>query len=142
MTARLGCGLEPETGLPRSCYIAILWRLRRAPGRALRTSRLAETARSRRSRITHAIERLEKADLVRRKAPKATCVAGWPCSRRQSFSRRNGPRRVYTCCVGEQVLGPLSAQQRAQLTAVGEALLARLDPEALPGASDKEGRTH
>jgi hypothetical protein len=36
LTARLDQELEDDTGLPRT-YLDILWRLRRAPGRAMRT---------------------------------------------------------------------------------------------------------
>ncbi len=48
---------------------------------------------------------------------------------------------VYAASVREHVLDPLTGQARDQLTAIGETLLARLDPEALPGAPDKEERT-
>ncbi|MFB9837572.1 hypothetical protein [Actinoallomurus acaciae] len=69
--------MEREADLPRT-YFDILWRLRRAPGRSLRMSRPAEITRSKSSRITHAVGRLEAAGLVAAKSRRATGAAGGP----------------------------------------------------------------
>jgi DNA-binding MarR family transcriptional regulator len=57
--------LQQEAGLPHA-YYEILVRLSEAPGRTLRMSRLATSALSSRSRISHAVARLEEAGFVRR----------------------------------------------------------------------------
>ena len=57
--------LQQEAGLPHA-YYEILVRLSEAPERRLRMSRLASTSLSSRSRISHAVARLEEAGWVRR----------------------------------------------------------------------------
>ncbi|MFI7103201.1 MarR family winged helix-turn-helix transcriptional regulator [Streptomyces sp. NPDC050161] len=138
LTAQLDHDLEEEAELPRS-YFDILWRLRRAPGQALRMSRLAEITHSKASRITHAVGRLEKAGLVRREVPEGDRRGWLAVLTPQGQERAEQAAPVYARSVREHVLAPLTDAEREQLTAIGEKLLARLDPEALPGADDKEG---
>lgn len=57
--------LQRDTGMPHA-YYEILVRLSEAPDRALRMSDLAELTRSSRSRLSHAIARLEERGWVRR----------------------------------------------------------------------------
>ncbi|MEV0280519.1 MarR family transcriptional regulator [Streptomyces sp. NPDC050610] len=141
VTDRLDQDLERELGLPRS-YFDILWRLRRAPGRALRMTRLAEITRSKASRITHAVGRLEKAGLVRREVPEGD-KRGWlAVLTPEGLERAEQAAPIYARGVREHVLAPLTGDLRDQLTTIGETLLAHLDPEALPGAEDKERRAN
>jgi DNA-binding MarR family transcriptional regulator len=58
--------LQQESGLPHA-YYEILVRLSEAPGRTLRMSDLASTSLSSRSRISHAVARLEENGWVRRR---------------------------------------------------------------------------
>ncbi len=57
--------LQRYAGIPHA-YYEILVRLSEAPGRALRMSELAERTDSSRSRLTHAVDRLEERGWVRR----------------------------------------------------------------------------
>ena len=57
--------LQRDAGMPHA-YYEILVRLSEAPGRQLRMSDLAEATGSSRSRLSHAIARLEAAGWVRR----------------------------------------------------------------------------
>ncbi|MFC4021987.1 MarR family winged helix-turn-helix transcriptional regulator [Micromonospora sp. GCM10011542] len=57
--------LQRDAGMPHA-YYEILVRLSEAPGRRLRMSELAEAAGSSRSRLSHAVARLEAAGWVRR----------------------------------------------------------------------------
>ncbi|MET8231251.1 MarR family transcriptional regulator [Micromonospora sp. NPDC005298] len=57
--------LQRDAGMPHA-YYEILVRLSEAPGRQLRMSDLAEAAGSSRSRLSHAVARLEAAGWVRR----------------------------------------------------------------------------
>lgn len=59
--------LQEESGLPHA-YYEILVRLSEAPGHQLRMSELARSAVSSRSRLSHAVARLQDAGLVRRRA--------------------------------------------------------------------------
>ncbi|SCF27816.1 MarR family winged helix-turn-helix transcriptional regulator [Micromonospora chokoriensis] len=57
--------LQRDAGMPHA-YYEILVRLSEAPGRQLRMSELAQAAGSSRSRLSHAVARLETAGWVRR----------------------------------------------------------------------------
>lgn len=58
--------LQQGAGLNHG-YYEILVQLSEAPGRTLRMSRLAETALSSRSRLSHAVARMEEAGWIRRR---------------------------------------------------------------------------
>jgi DNA-binding MarR family transcriptional regulator len=58
--------LQQEAGLPHA-YFEILVRLSEAPDRAMRMSELASTSLSSRSRLSHAVARMEEAGWVRRR---------------------------------------------------------------------------
>ena len=58
--------LQQGAGLPHT-YYEILVRLSEAPGRTLRMSELASTSLSSRSRLSHAVARMEDAGWVRRR---------------------------------------------------------------------------
>ena len=66
---RLDRELQRDAGMPHA-YYEILVRLSEAPDRTLRMSQLASAALSSRSRLSHAVARLEEAGWVRRE----TCV--------------------------------------------------------------------
>jgi DNA-binding MarR family transcriptional regulator len=57
--------LQHDSGLPHG-YYEILVRLSEAPGRALRMSQLAQASTSSKSRLSHAVARLEDRGWVRR----------------------------------------------------------------------------
>jgi DNA-binding MarR family transcriptional regulator len=58
--------LQQDHGLPHA-YYEIMVRLSESPGRTMRMSQLASTSLSSRSRISHAVARLEEAGWVRRR---------------------------------------------------------------------------
>jgi DNA-binding MarR family transcriptional regulator len=64
---RLERQLQRDAGLPHA-YYEILVRLSEAPDRTLRMSQLADSSLSSRSRLSHAVARLETAGWVRRTA--------------------------------------------------------------------------
>ncbi|MBV9315187.1 MAG: MarR family transcriptional regulator [Pseudonocardia sp.] len=63
---RLDRQLQNEAGIPHT-YYEILVRLSEVPGRTLRMSQLASSAMSSRSRLSHAVSRLEEAGWIRRR---------------------------------------------------------------------------
>ena len=67
---RLDRELQAGVGMPHA-YYEILVRLSEAPGRAMRMSDLAERCHSSRSRLSHAVRRLEDDGWVRRGAVEA-----------------------------------------------------------------------
>src|SRR5947199_6075074 len=70
--------LQRDAGIPHAYYV-ILAMLSEAPERTLRMSELAEITQSSRSRLSHAVARLEEAGWVRRES----C----PTDRRGAFAR-------------------------------------------------------
>src|ERR1700759_2524138 len=69
--------LQRGSGLPHA-YYEVLVSLSEAPDRTLRMSELAERSRSSRSRMSHAVARLEQAGLIERR--------GCPSDKRGAFA--------------------------------------------------------
>lgn len=67
LTDQLDRELQRDAGIPHT-YYEILVALSEAPGRRLRMNELADICRSSRSRLSHAVSRLEEAGWVRREA--------------------------------------------------------------------------
>jgi DNA-binding MarR family transcriptional regulator len=65
--AQLDRQLQRDSGIPHT-YYEILVRLSEAPARTLRMSDLADASESSRSRLSHAVARLEEAGWVRRES--------------------------------------------------------------------------
>lgn len=117
--------LQRDAGLPHT-YYEILVRLSEAPGRTLRMSELAATSLSSRSRLSHAVARLEEAGWVVRRA----C----PTDRRGSFAHLTdaGMKRLAQAAPGHveavrtHLFDPLTREQQAALREISDTLLAHL----------------
>lgn len=107
--ARLDAQLQRDAGMPVS-YYQVLARLSEAPGRALRMSELAELNASSRSRLSHAMARLE--------------AQGW-AERRSCPTDGRGEVAVLT----PEGLAALEAAAPGHVTAVRESLFDVLSPE-------------
>ncbi len=124
--------LQHESGIPHG-YYEILVRLSEAPGRALRMSQLAEASASSKSRLSHAVARLEERGWVER----LNCAT----DRRGQIAKLTdagyaaleaaAPRHVEH--VRRSMFDLLSAEQVAQLTAISEAIIAAADSPVGPG---------
>jgi DNA-binding MarR family transcriptional regulator len=127
--------LQRDVGLPRT-YFEILWLLNQAPGKALRMSDLAEATGSLPSRMTHAVTRLEKEGQVRREL----CTddrRGWYAVLTEAGERMlDVAAPSYAASVRRHFIEPLSEEERQQLTAIGEHLLAHLETSTLDGGID------
>jgi len=118
--------LQQDAGIPHG-YYEILVRLSEAPDRQMRMSRLADLTRSSRSRLSHAVARLEERGWVER----IDC----PSDRRGQLAHltdtgfaaleQAAPGHVET--VHQTFIDPLSAEQIAQLETIGDALIAGLE---------------
>jgi DNA-binding MarR family transcriptional regulator len=136
---RLERQLQRDAGMPHA-YYEILVRLSEAPDRTLRMSRLASSALSSRSRLSHAVARLEEAGWVRRRA----C----PDDRRGSFAeltdaglaklREAAPGHVDA--VRSCLFDPLTPEQQRALGEISARLVAHLSAEPQwPAAPDPAG---
>jgi len=143
LNAQLDRELQRDSGIPHA-YYEILVRLSEAPDRVLRMSELAQAAESSRSRLSHAVARLEDAGWVRRES----C----PTDRRGSFARLTddgfaaldaaAPAHVES--VRRHLIDRLSPTQIAQLEQISEAVVAGLradgDVGPEPAPSGRAGR--
>ena len=124
----LDAQLRRDSGLSHFEYF-VLAMLSEAPGRTLRMTGLAQRTNATLPRLSHVVQRLEARGLVerfpcpedRRATNAQLTAAGW------DVVVAAAPGHVGT--VREHVLDPLSRTQLEQLTAIGDALLTRLDPE-------------
>jgi DNA-binding MarR family transcriptional regulator len=130
--------LQQESGLPHA-YYEILVRLSEAPGRTLRMSDLASTSLSSRSRISHAVARLEENGWVRRR----------PCEhdKRGQLAELTdagmaglqaaAPRHVEA--VRRGLFDALSPEQVAALRDISDTLVAHLSNGPVWPAADDSG---
>jgi DNA-binding MarR family transcriptional regulator len=117
--------LQRDSGIPHA-YYEILVRLSEAPDRVLRMSELANAAESSRSRLSHAVARLEAASWVIRES----C----PTDRRGSFARLTDSGYAaleaaapsHVASVRRHLIDQLTPEQVRQLREISEAVLAGL----------------
>lgn len=117
--------LQRDNDLPHA-YYEILVRLSEAPDRALRMSELAEVTLSSRSRLSHAVARLEERGWVRRE----DC----PTDRRgqiatltdEGFTVLVAAAPGHVASVRSYVIDALDEDQLAALAAIGETIIARV----------------
>lgn len=121
--AAIDAQLQRDTGIPLA-YYEILVRLSEAPGHTLRMSQLADAAASSKSRISHAVSRLEERGWIRRR----DC----PTDRRGQLAKLTdeGYAVLVAAAPGhvEQVrrimFDPLTPEQVRQLRAITGSILA------------------
>lgn len=117
--------LQRDADLPHA-YFEILVRLSEADGRAMRMSELAERTLSSRSRLSHAVARLEERGWVER----SECAT----DRRGQIARLTDAGFAvlaaaapgHVAAVREYVIDQLSAEQLHQLTAIGETIIEKV----------------
>jgi DNA-binding MarR family transcriptional regulator len=119
--------LQHDAGMPHAYYV-ILVRLSETPERRLRMSELAQSVGSSRSRLSHAVGRLEQSGWVRRE----DC----PTDRRgqvavltdRGFAALAAAAPGHVEGVRRHLFDPLSPAQIDQLRRISEALVDHLDP--------------
>jgi DNA-binding MarR family transcriptional regulator len=117
--------LQRQSQLPHA-YFEVLVRLSEAPGRALRMSELAQVTLSSRSRLSHAVARLEERGWVQR-ASVATDRRGQIATLTDAglaILQAAAPGHVEN--VRQYVIDALTPEQLAQLTAIGETIIHRV----------------
>ncbi|HEX4016482.1 MAG TPA: MarR family transcriptional regulator [Frankiaceae bacterium] len=132
LNAAVDSQLQRESNLSHADY-EILVRLSEEPKNALRMSELAHRALFSRSRLSHAVGRLEKAGLVRREP--------YPDDRRglcavlteRGFETLAAAAPGHVETVRRAVFDRLTAEQVAQLTAIAEAVIAGISPPPAAG---------
>jgi DNA-binding MarR family transcriptional regulator len=129
MFGAIDAQLQHEAGIPHG-YYEILVRLSEAPGRALRMNQLAEASTSSKSRLSHAVARLEERGWIER----TSC----PEDRRgqvaqltdEGFAALAGAAPGHVDQVRRSLLDRLSPEQVEQLHQISAAIAAGDDPAA------------
>ena len=136
---RLERQLQHDAGLPHA-YYEILVRLSEAPDRSLRMSQLASSSLSSRSRLSHAVARLEESGWVRRRP----C----PSDRRGLIAELTdaGMARLEVAAPGHVeavrslLFDQLTVEQQHALREISDALTTHLaDTPPWPAGTDQDG---
>ena len=135
LTDQLSRQLQRDSGMPHT-YYEILVSLSEAPDRTLRMSELAGLRGSSRSRLSHAVARLEEAGLVRRRE----C----PTDKRGSFAELTdeGYATLAAAAPGhvtevrDKLFDRLTPEQIEQLGEISRAILEGVDASSLPPCSN------
>src|SRR3954470_15029683 len=115
--------LQREAGMPHA-YYEILVRLSEADGRALRMSELADSTRSSRSRLSHAVSRLEERGWVVREDCATDRRGQVARLTDEGFAVLETAAPGHVRSVRELVIDPLTPEQLTALADIGEAIIA------------------
>jgi DNA-binding MarR family transcriptional regulator len=119
---RIESQLQRDAGMPHG-YYEILVRLSESPGRALRMSQLADRLLSSRSRLSHAVSRLEEAGWVRRESSPGD-RRGWQAVLTDAgFAALAAAAPGHVEAVRANLFDKLSQDQVRALREISEALL-------------------
>jgi DNA-binding MarR family transcriptional regulator len=117
--------LQRDADMPHA-YYEILVRLSEAEHRSLRMSELADRTLSSRSRLSHAVARLEERGWVVREECATDRRGQIARLTDQGFATLAAAAPGHVDAVRQNVIDVLSAEQLAQLTAIGEAIVGKV----------------
>ena len=124
---RLDRELTRETGISHA-YYEILVALSETPGRMLRMSELADRCLSSRSRLSHAVSRLEERGWVRRQVCEEDGRGQLAVLTDEGLAALEAAAPVHVEGVRTHLFDQLSPEQVAAMRDIGETLLRHLDP--------------
>lgn len=125
LTAQLQRELLRDAGMPHA-YYEILVRLSEAPGRTLRMSDLADAAESSRSRLSHAIAKLETQGWVRRESCETDRRGSFAVLTDEGFSALEAAAPGHVETVREYLFDRLTPEQVGQLREICTAMISGL----------------
>src|SRR4051812_36720980 len=117
--------LQRDSGMPHA-YYEILVRLSEEPERALRMSALADRSQSSRSRLSHAVSRLEENGWVRREVCASDKRGQIARLTDEGFAALAAAAPGHVEGVRRHVFDPLTPEQVAQLGVISTALVTAL----------------
>jgi len=135
---RLDREMQRDAGMPHA-YYEILVRLSESPQRTLRMSELAEASLSSRSRLSHAVSRLEDVGWVRRQECPSDKRGLLAVLTEAGFAALAAAAPGHVDSVRTNLLDPLSARQVVALREISDTLLARLDASGKRGPVREDG---
>jgi DNA-binding MarR family transcriptional regulator len=123
--------LQRESHLPHA-YFEVLVRLSEAPERALRMSELADVTLSSRSRLSHAVARLEERGWVRRESCETDRRGQIATLTDAGFAVLKQAAPGHAAAVRQYVVDALTAEQLDQLTAIGQTIIRKVEQSPVP----------
>jgi DNA-binding MarR family transcriptional regulator len=127
LTERLNAELQHDTGIPHA-YYEILVQLSETPERRLRMSELADRCLSSRSRLSHAVSRLEERGWIRRQTCEDDARGQLAVLTDEGFAALAAAAPVHVESVRRNLFDQLSEEQVAAMRDIGETLLEHLVP--------------
>jgi DNA-binding MarR family transcriptional regulator len=124
---RLDRELTHQTGISHA-YYEILVALSEAPERSMRMSELADRCLSSRSRLSHAVSRLEERGWVRRQVCESDARGQLAVLTDEGFAALEAAAPVHVTGVRTHLFDQLTPQQVENMRDIGETLLRHLDP--------------
>jgi DNA-binding MarR family transcriptional regulator len=124
---RLDRELTRATGIPHA-YYEILVQLSETPGRQMRMSELADRCLSSRSRLSHAVSRLEERGWVRRQVCAEDGRGLLAVLTDEGFAALEAAAPIHVEGVRTHLFDQLTPEQVAAMRDLGETLLRHLDP--------------
>ncbi|NYI05080.1 MarR family winged helix-turn-helix transcriptional regulator [Allostreptomyces psammosilenae] len=118
--------LQREAGMPHA-YYEILVRLSEAPGRAMRMSELARSSLSSKSRLSHAVARLEERGWVLRRACAEDRRGQIAVLTEKGFAALAEAAPGHVAQVRRVLVEALSPEDLRELRRLNERIIARLD---------------
>src|ERR1700730_13199890 len=118
--------LQHEAGIPMA-YYQVLAMLSEAPDRTLRMSDLAEQTWSSRSRLSHAVDRLEEKGWVRRQSCPSDRRGAFAALTAEGFAVLQPAAPSHGDSVRRYVFDQLQPEQVAELAEISQAIAQRLD---------------
>ncbi|HYH24606.1 MAG TPA: MarR family transcriptional regulator [Blastococcus sp.] len=128
---RLDRDLTRRTGISHA-YYEILVALSEASERMMRMSELADRCLSSRSRLSHAVSRLEERGWVRRQVCEEDGRGQLAVLTDEGFAALESAAPIHVEGVRRELFDQLSPEQVEAMRNVGETLLGHLDPSRLP----------
>jgi DNA-binding MarR family transcriptional regulator len=125
LTDRLDQELQRQSAMPHT-YYEVLVRLSETPDRRLRMSTLADRSMSSRSRLSHAVTRLEEAGWVRRETCRTDRRGQFAVLTDAGFAALEAAAPGHVESVRSHLFDPLTAQQVKQLGEICSAIMAGL----------------
>jgi DNA-binding MarR family transcriptional regulator len=123
---RLDRELQQEAGMPLA-YYQMLAMLSEAPERTLRMSELADRTWSSRSRLSHAVDRLEEKGWVQRVTCRSDKRGAFAVLTDEGFAVLQNAAPSHVESVRRHVFDQLQPQQVAALSEISQAIADRLD---------------
>jgi DNA-binding MarR family transcriptional regulator len=127
LNSQLDRELQRDSGLSHA-YYEILVRLSESPGRVLRMSELAEASESSRSRLSHAVARLEEAGWVRRESCPTDRRGAFARLTDEGFAALEAAAPLHVASVRRHLIDRLTPEQVRQLGEISQVILAGLRP--------------